>query len=81
MRVLVAKDRKVIPGQEDNFKKVVAKCKQELMDADVWLRENIPSYSEEIDRVPPDWDKEAVEELFSFAADIGDGTIYWDDSE
>ena len=82
MRVLVAKDRQVIPGQEALFKKLVLKNAKELVEIDAWLRENIPSYAEEVMRNPvSDWQKESEEELFDAAERLGTGgLVYYDDA-
>ena len=79
MRTLVVKDGKVLPGMEDLFQKLVEKNKQELMEADEWLRDNIDSYREEVERLPPDWDTEAAQELLDSSIRFGDGNIYYDD--
>lgn len=78
MKVLVAKNGKVIPGQEALFKKLVLQNSKELIEIDAWLRQNIRSYADEMTRNPIlDWQKESEEELFSAADRFGTGEIYY----
>jgi hypothetical protein len=78
-RVIVAINGQVIAGREALFTKVVEQNKQQLLETDAWLRANVPTYAEEIDRDPPDWDKEAMSELLDAAERLGDGNIYYED--
>lgn len=80
MKTLVAKDGRIIPGQEVLFKKLVLQNAKELIEVDAWLRKNIPSYAEEMTRNPIlDWQKESEIELFSSAERFGTGEIFYDD--
>jgi hypothetical protein len=80
MRVLVAKDRQIIPGQEKLFQRLVLKNAQELTEIDAWLRENIPSYAEEMANNPIlDWQKESESDLFDSSEKYGTGEVFYDD--
>ena len=80
MRILVAKDRKIVPGQEERFLKLVAKNAKELMQMDAWLRENMPIYADEMACNPVlSWLEESEEELYHMAEHFGTGEVFYDD--
>ena len=80
-KTIVAKNGRVLEGQQENWQKLVKIHAEEIRLADEQCRKMIAGYAEEVDREKASFDKEAVDFLFDFSRVYTNDIITLEDYE